>query len=119
MPPPTTMRYSSRRWLFFDREYGFDTPLYLAAAAAARAFDKTSVNDYTEAILGWWRAADCSAFPAWALAARIVFAISPNSASCERVFALLRNLFGESQMSSLADYIQASLMLNYNKRQVG
>ena len=47
-------------------------PLYLAAAAAARAFDKTSVNDYTEAILGWWRAANCSsAFPAWALAARI------------------------------------------------
>ena len=94
-------------------------PLYLAAAAAARAFDKTSVNDYTEAILGWWRAADCSAFPAWALAARIVFAISPNSASCERVFALLRNLFGEAQMSSLADYIQAALMLNYNKREVG
>ena len=94
-------------------------PLYLAAAAAARAFDKTSVNDYTEAILGWWRAADCSAFPAWALAARIVFAISPNSASCERVFALLRNLFGELQVKLLADYIQASLMLNYNKRQVG
>ena len=94
-------------------------PLYLAAATAARAFDKTSVNDYTEAILGWWRAANCSAFPAWALAARIVFAISPNSASCERVFALLRNLFGELQVNSLADYIQASLMLNYNKRQVG
>ena len=94
-------------------------PLYLAAAAAARAFDKTSVNDYTEAILGWWRAANCSAFPAWALAARVVFAISPNSASCERVFALLRNLFGELQVNSLADYIQASLMLNYSKRQVG
>ena len=35
------------------------------------------------------------------------------------VFALLRNLFGELQMNSLADYIQASLMLNYNKREVG
>ena len=43
----------------------------------------------------------------------------PKSASCERVFALLRNLFGELQMNSLADYIQASLMLNYNKREVG
>ena len=38
-----------------------------------------------------------------ALAARVVFAISPNSASCERVFALLKRLFGEQQMSSLAD----------------
>ena len=58
-------------------------------------------------------------FPAWALAARVVFAISPNSASCERVSALLRNLFGEKQVSALSDYLQASLMLNYNKRVVG
>ena len=58
-------------------------------------------------------------FKAWALAARVVFAISPNSASCERVFALLKRLFGEQQMSSLADLLQASLMLNYNKRTVG
>ena len=56
---------------------------------------------------------------AWALAARIVFAISPNSASCERVFALLKNLFGEQQMLALADYVQAALMLNYNDRMVG
>ena len=48
-----------------------------------------------------------------------MFAISPNSASCERVFALLKRLFGEQQMSSLADLLQASLMLNYNKRTVG
>ena len=58
-------------------------------------------------------------FKAWALAARIVFAISPNSASCERVFALLKNLFGEQQVLALADYIQAALMLNYNQRRVG
>ena len=50
---------------------------------------------------------------------RIVFSSSPNSASCERVFALLRNLFGELQMRSLADYVQAALMLNYNQRSVG
>ena len=55
--------------------------------------------DYSNAILSWWRD-NGTAFPAWALAARIVFAISPNSASCERVFALLKNLFGETQMRS-------------------
>ena len=48
-----------------------------------------------------------------------MFAISPNSASCERVFSLLKNLFGDAQMSSLADYVQAALMLNYNGRVVG
>ena len=46
-------------------------------------------------------------------------AISPNSASCERVFALLKNLFGEQQNMALADYVQAALMLNFNKRSVG
>jgi hypothetical protein len=32
---------------------------------------------------------------------------------------LLKNLFGEEQLRSLADYIEASLKLNYNKRRVG
>ena len=58
-------------------------------------------------------------FPAWALAARVVFAISPNSASCERVFALLKHLFQEQQTRSLADLVEASLKLNYNERAVG
>ena len=37
----------------------------------------------------------------------------------ERVFSMLKRLFGEQQMSALADYIQAALMLNYNDRAVG
>ena len=95
-----------------------EAPLYRAAAGSAGAFDKSSVADYTDAMLTWWRT-NGGSFPAWALAARIVFASSPNSASCGRVFALLRNLFGEQQMRSLADYVQAALMLNYNQRNVG
>ena len=35
------------------------------------------------------------------------------------VFARLKNLFGDEQMSALADYVQAALMLNYNKHLVG
>ena len=42
-----------------------------------------------------------------------------NSASCERVFSLLKVMFGEQQMSALADYIKAALMLRYNQRRVG
>ena len=73
---------------------------------------KTTSNDFYHSVRvgsppGRWRRA------------RIVFAISPDSASCERVFALLKNLFNEQQMSSLADYVQAALMLNYNNRCVG
>ena len=42
-------------------------------------------------------------FPAWALAARVIFAISPNSVACERVFALIKSMFGVEQLSALAD----------------
>ncbi len=41
---------------------------------------------------------------------------SPNSAAAERVFSLLKWMFGDQQMSTLADIIQAALMLRYNKR---
>ena len=44
---------------------------------------------------------------------------APNSAAAERVFSLMKNMFGDLSMSSLADYIQAALMLKYNKRTVG
>jgi hypothetical protein len=92
-------------------------PTYLALAAAA-SFDMTDVTDFTEAILLWWRI-NAKVIPAWALAARIVFAISPNSASCERVFALLKHMFGDQQASTLSDYIQVALMLAYNMRKIG
>ena len=37
----------------------------------------------------------------------------------ERVFALVKNLFGDQQLSALKDYIQAALKLNYHGRVVG
>ena len=37
----------------------------------------------------------------------------------QRVFSLLKWMFGDQQMSTLADIIQAALMLRYNKRPVG
>ena len=41
------------------------------------------------------------------------------AACCGRIFALLKNLYGEQQMPTLADHIQAALMLRYNHRVVG
>ena len=55
-------------------------------------------------------------FPTWALAMQIVGAFTPNSAAAERVFSLLKQMWGDTQMHALADIIQASLMLKYNKR---
>ena len=41
-----------------------------------------------------------------------------SSAAAERVFSMLK-MFGDTQMSALADMIQVALMLRYNKRTVG
>ena len=95
-----------------------ELPQYLAAAVQAPVFDRSDVDNYTKAILKWWNT-HSFAFPTWARAACIVFALSPNSASCERVFSLLKVMFGNAQLSALADYIRAALMLRYNGRRVG
>ena len=63
--------------------------------------------------------ANGGAFKKWAIAARIVFALSTSSASCERVFSLLKQMFSDEQISTLADAIRAALMLRYNDRVVG
>ena len=54
--------------------------------------------------------------PTWAKAARHVLLVQPSSAASERVFSLLKNSFTERQNSSLQDYIETSLMLQYNNR---
>ena len=65
--------------------------------------------------LEFWKTHALS-LPAWATAARKVLLVQPSSASSERVFLLLNNSFGHQQNSALQDYIETSLMLQYNKR---
>ena len=47
---------------------------------------------------------------------QIVGSFMPNSAAAERVFSMLKRMFGDMQMRALVDMIQAALMLNYNGR---
>jgi hypothetical protein len=94
-----------------------ELPAYLAAAADVHV-NRANVADFTDTVLAFWRD-HAEQLPGWALAARIVFAISCNSASCERVFSLLKRMFGAEQLSALSDYVGGSLMLSYNKRALG
>ena len=86
---------------------------YLAAAQGA-TFNREDIDVYTEEVLAWWRN-NSHDFPTWAKAARMIFAMTPNSAMCERVFSLLEAMFGKERNSSLSDMLQGSLMLRYNK----
>ena len=94
-----------------------ELPAYLASCAGF-SVDHADVEGFTVKVLNWW-ADHNSKFPSWAIAARIVFSFTPNSAASERVFSMLKCLFGDSQMATLADYIQVALMLRYNKRKIG
>ena len=57
--------------------------------------------------------------PNWAKAARFVFALTCTSAASERVFSLVKAMFGKANDRILADGVQGSVMLRYNKRMVG
>ena len=44
---------------------------------------------------------------------------TPSSGASERIFALVKTMFGEEALNALSDYIQAALMLRYAERTVG
>ena len=64
--------------------------------------------------LEWWKL-NASALPNWSEAAKRVLLLQPSSAAAERVFSLLNSSFGNQQDNSLQDYIESSVMLQYNK----
>ena len=85
-----------------------ELPTYLTACRGTR-IDHTHVPTFTKEVLAWWASnKNKSKSPTWALAARIAFSMTPNSAACERVFSLLTTMFGPDRSSSLADRVQAA-----------
>jgi hypothetical protein len=57
----------------------------------ASSIDHGDVGDFTKRILNWWKS-NASEVGAWSEAARIAFAMAPNSEGAERVFSLLKIL---------------------------
>lgn len=91
-----------------------ELPAYVARVTDV-VIAEVDVNEFSTQVLAWWRA-NASFLPRWSSAARLVFALAPNSASCERVFSLLECMFGDAQMRCYGDYLQSALMLRYNNR---
>ena len=86
----------------FQREL----PAYIAAAEGVRPDIEVTT---------WWSHHERE-LPNWAAACRKVLLMQPSSAASERVFSLLENSFHANQARAMEDYIEASLMLQYNKR---
>ena len=86
---------------------------YLTACVGV-VVDTSSMEAFTNSVLLFWRRKGHE-FPTWAAAARIMFAMTPNSASAERVFSLPKAMFGDARATSLSDLVEGSLMLKFNK----
>ena len=76
---------------------------------------KAAVDDVDPSVdaYDWWQRHE-QELPYWCTAFKLVLLVQPSSASAERVFSLLQNSFTQRQSSSLEDYIETSLMLQYN-----
>ena len=48
----------------------------------------------------------------------MVLLVQPSSAAAERVFSILQSSFAMQQQSSLEDYVEVSVMLQYNSRSI-
>ena len=63
----------------------------------------------------WWKENEAE-LPFSSAAAKLILLMQPSSASSERVFSILTTAFGHLQDLALQDYIECSLMLQFNKR---
>ena len=64
--------------------------------------------------LAWWKSHQHE-LPNWSKACKNALLIQPSAAAAECVFSLLNKSFKETQARALEDYIETSIMLQYNK----
>ena len=67
--------------------------------------------------LQWWKN-HSNDLPYWSAAAKKNLTCAAISAVAKRGFSLLQNSFGSYKDASLAGYVQASLLPQYNKRTI-
>lgn len=93
-----------------------DKPLLLDTLEAELPTYLAKVDSIDSAIdpLTWWKA-NAIELPTWPSVTADILLVQPSSAAAERVFSLLKASFGPQQDSALNDYIETSLMLQYNK----
>ena len=81
----------------------------------ASANDQDVAIECEERKVEWWKVHE-EGLPNWSTAVKKVLLVQPSSAAAERVFSLLLASFSEQQDHALSDYLQASVMLQYNNR---
>ena len=63
----------------------------------------------------WWRNHEAQ-LPSWSDAVKKVLLVQPSTGAAERVFSILNAFFGHQQNHALQDYLECSIMAQYNKQ---
>ena len=84
-----------------------ELPAYLAAT-------EDMVINTEERKVKWWHDHK-DQLPHWASAVKKVLLVQPSSAAAERVFSILNSSFNDQEEHALVDYLQASVITQYNK----
>jgi hypothetical protein len=74
-----------------------ELPTYRALAVLAEPFNRGEVTEYSDGLLQWCKANNPT-ISSWAKATRIVFALTITSAASERVFSLVKSMYGTRAM---------------------
>ena len=85
-----------------------ELPAYLAAT------EDVVINTEDRKVEWWHNHKD--QLPHWASAVKKALLVQPSSAAAERVFSILNSSFNDQQEHTLVDYLQASVMTQYNKQ---
>lgn len=87
----------------------------LKAELATYMAKAEGISDMTIDVIEWWKGHE-KELPAWAAATKMVMVVQPTSGAAERVFSILNSTFNDQQSNALQDYIEASVMMQYNYR---
>ena len=110
MKPTVTDIDSLKVFTFFDTSTIAGLKSELPSYAALTEDMSSAIDPLT-----WWRDHK-DELPLWASACKCVLLLQPSSAAAERVFSILSNSFNSQQESSLEDYTELSVILQYNNR---
>ena len=108
-PPPAAVD-ELRLFPFLDDDVTVNALKQELPAFRAAAEDVTGIDPAK-----WWKN-HADELPSWSSAAAKVLLVQPSSAAAERVFSLLQQAFQHQQDQALEDYVEASIMVQYNGR---
>ena len=99
-----------------------ELPTYLALCQPLRlppCPEKTTFQTHRDKHISLFYATNAAQIPAFSSLMLDVGLLTASSAAAERLFSLLSNSFGDQELSAYEDLIEASLMIQYRRRQEG